>query len=76
VAIYREIRQGSFEPDDITRMVKAHEAALKLIRSKDRTEAIEQIIAKKIVEITRSGLSDPAHICARALKELGIPLDD
>lgn len=74
--IYREIREGSFEPADITRMVKAYDAALKLIRPKDRTEAVQQVIAKKIVEIAKSGVFDPAHICARALTELGIHLDD
>ena len=76
VAIYREIREGSFEPADIARMTKAYEGALELLRPKDRTEAVKELIAKKIIEVTRLGVCDPAHICARALKELGIPLDD
>ena len=54
VAIYREIREGSFEPADIARMTKAYEGALELLRPKDRTEAVKELIAKKIIEVTHT----------------------
>lgn len=36
VALYRHVREGSFEPHDIARMTAAYEAALKLLHLKDR----------------------------------------
>jgi hypothetical protein len=38
----------------------------------DRNDPITGIVAKKIIEIGRSGLDDPAQISARAIKELGV----
>ena len=69
----RLLREASFDQADISRMTRAYEAALSLLRSKDQTEAIKELIAKKIIEIARTGERDPPHICARALKELGLP---
>jgi hypothetical protein len=42
----------------------------------DRDDAVTEVIAKKIIEVARSGEHDPAHICVRALNELGLPLPD
>jgi hypothetical protein len=58
------------------RMQAAYEGALRALRLKDRTDPVTELIAKKIIEITRSGERDPPHICARAIKELGIPMPD
>jgi hypothetical protein len=55
--------------------LEAYQGALELLRSEDQTEAAKELIAKKVTEITRSGVHDPAHICARAIKELGIQID-
>ena len=76
MALYRHVREGSFEPHDIARMTAAYEAALKLLHLKDRADPVTELIAKKIIEIARAGEGDPAKICVRALKELGIPLRD
>jgi len=76
VALYRHIREGSFGPQDIARMTAAYEAALKLLHLKDRADPVTELVAKKIIEIARSGEPDPAKICTRALKELGIPPRD
>ena len=52
----------------------AYEAALELLRPKDRTDAVKEVVAKKIFEIARSGERDAPKICARALIELGLPI--
>lgn len=57
-------------------MTAAYEAALRALRLKDRSDPITELIARKIIEIVRSGEHDPPRICARAIKELGIPLND
>jgi hypothetical protein len=74
--LYRFLREGAFDQRDIERMGAAYEAALKLLRLIDRDDPVCEIVAKKIIEIERSGVTDPAHICARTLKELGIPLPE
>jgi len=76
MAIYRLLQEAAFAPEDINRMTAAYEAALRLLRLTDRTDPVTEIVAKKIIEVTRSGEHDPPRICARALKELGIPLSD
>ena len=76
MAIYRLLREAAFSPDDISRMTAAYEAALRLLRLTDRTDPVTEIVAKKIIEVARNGERDPPRICARAIKELGIPLSD
>ena len=49
---------------------------MQLLRLVDRTDPVTELVAQKILEVARSGVHDPAHICARALKELGIPIPD
>jgi hypothetical protein len=76
MAIYRLLEEAAFSPEDISQMTAAYEAALRLLRLTDRTDPVTEIVAKKIIEVTRNGEHDPPRICARALKELGIPLSD
>ena len=77
MAIYRLLTQNvsSFVADDIRHMSTAYEATLKLLH-KERTDPVNEVIALKIIEVTRAGEHDPPHICARAIKELGIPVPD
>ena len=76
MAIYRLLREAAFSPEDVSRMTAAYEAALRLLRLTDRTDPVTEIVARKIIEVTRLGEHDPPRICARTLKELGIPLGD
>ena len=76
MAIYRLIKEAAFEQADIDRMSAAYEAALKTLRLADRTDPLTELIAKKIIEVVRSGEHDPPRICARALKELGVSVPD
>lgn len=57
-------------------MAAAYEAALELLRLKNRSDPLTELIAHKIIEVYRSGVRDPARICATSLLELGVPLGD
>jgi hypothetical protein len=72
--ISRLIQECSLNPDEVSHLVLAYEAALELLRPKDRTDAVKEVVAKKIFEIARSGERDAPKICARALIELGLPI--
>ena len=76
MAIYQFLREGDFAPKDVERLSKAYEASLELLRLKDRADPITQIVAAKIIQVYQNGEYDPPRICARALKELGVPLPD
>ena len=72
--IQRLLKEGAFDPDEISRLVAAYERALRLLRPKDRTDAVKELIAKKIIEVARAGEPDPAKVCAQALLDLGLPM--
>jgi hypothetical protein len=60
-------------PDVIQRMTLAYEGALELLRPNEQTDAVKELIAKKIIQAVDDEC-DPATICARALKDLRLPL--
>lgn len=76
MALYRQLAEAAFDQKDIDRMTAAYEAALQLLRLDNRDDPITELVAAKIIQVTRLGESDPPRICARALQELGIPLPD
>jgi hypothetical protein len=39
---------------------------------KDRNDPLTELIAKKIIKIAQTGIKDPAEICERAIRELGV----
>jgi hypothetical protein len=73
LAIYRILQNSPLGPDEITRLSKAYEQALRTIGVQDRNDPLTELIAKKIIEISQTGLKDPAQICVRAVEALGLP---
>jgi hypothetical protein len=80
-SLYRLLRDenetpigGSFSPEDIAVLGTAYEAILVVLRLDDRDDPITEIVAVKLIELFRSGESDPAKLCDRTIKELGIPM--
>jgi hypothetical protein len=63
----------AFTPDVIQRMTLAYQGALELLRPNEQTDAVKELIAKKIIQAADDEC-DPATICARALKDLRLPL--
>ena len=74
MVIHRLLQEASFDPKEIGRMVAAYEAALRIVQLADRNAPITDLIAKKIIDVGRSGERDPDRICALALSELGLPV--
>jgi len=71
VAIYRLLQNSVFGPDEVTRMAAAYEHALKALGLADRNDPVTELVAKKIIEVARTGEGDPARISALAIKALG-----
>jgi hypothetical protein len=72
VAIYRILQNSPLGPDEITRLSKAYEQALRTIGVQDRNDPLTELIAKKVIEVGQTGLKDPSDICGRAIDELGL----
>ena len=73
MAIYRILQNAAFGPDDIDRMVAAYEATLKALGLKDRSDPITELVARKIVEISQTGVRDPQQLSQLAVEDLGTP---
>ncbi len=70
------LEEASFDPEEIRRLTIAYEATLELLRLIDRADPVCELIAAKIIKVYREGERDPARICARAIKDLGIPMPE
>jgi hypothetical protein len=55
----RLIREAIFDQADISRMVSAYQAALELTGLQDQTNPVKELIAKKVIEVTRAGERPP-----------------
>jgi PilZ domain len=76
VPIQRLLQQASFGPAEIAELTKAYDAAIELLRLKDRTDPLCELVAAKTILVYRSGERDPSKICVRTIKELGIPMPE
>jgi hypothetical protein len=72
MAIYRQLKEASFEEAEIAQLSAAYEIALKKLRLVDRRDPVTELIASKIIDVFRSGEHDPEKMCARVLQELGV----
>jgi hypothetical protein len=76
VPIQRFLQLAAFEPEEISRLTEAYEAALDLLGLTDRTDPLCELVAAKIIQVYRLGEHDPPRLCARTIKELGVPLPE
>jgi hypothetical protein len=72
MTIYRLLQNSPMGPEQISRLSDAYEQALKALSLKDRNDPLTEMIAKKIIEIGQTGLTDPAQISELAIKDLRI----
>lgn len=71
--IDRLFKAGKIKPEDLARLDRAFTFTLESLHLVDRNDPICDIVARKVIEIDKSGIRDPEEIAARAARELGIP---
>jgi hypothetical protein len=71
VAIYRLLQNSVFGPEEVGRLAAAYEDALTALGLSDRNDPVTELVAKKIIEVARTGEADPARISKLAIKALG-----
>ena len=71
MAIYRILQNAPFGPDEIARLVAAYERTLEALGLADRSDPITELVARKIIEISQTGVRDPALLAKRTIRDLG-----
>lgn len=56
-----------FDPDAINCMAQAYEATLAKLELQNTEDAAQRLLAKKIIEVAKSGERDPVRISERAM---------
>ena len=68
MTVHQLFQKTALQPEDIERLVDAHQRTLRALGLKDRDDPLTQMIAKKIIDIGRSGMRDPKQISDLALR--------
>ena len=63
----------SFDPETAHIMDQAFECAFRTLRDFGQPVLVKDIIAKRIMDIARTGERDPNRLCNRALQAFGLP---
>jgi hypothetical protein len=64
---------ASFDPEATHIMGQAFECACKSLHDVGQPEMVKNVIAKRIIEIAKTGERDPNQLCKRALKAVRLP---
>jgi len=72
VAIYRLLKNSTLEPEEIARITKAYEQALHTLCVKERDDPLTELIAKNVIKIAQTGVTDVAQLSALAIAALGV----
>jgi hypothetical protein len=67
----RFFQDGAFDPDITSAMGEAFDRPCKSLHDMGQPDIVKEIIAKRIVEVARTGERDPVQLCERALAALG-----
>ena len=66
--INRLLSQSKLKPEEIERLNKAYSYALRSLSLVDRNDPFTEMIARKVIEIGATGVTDPAKISQLAIK--------
>jgi hypothetical protein len=68
--ILRLLQNSHLSEEDVARLVEAYERTLRALGLVDRSDPITELVARKVIEISRSGVRNPARISRLAVKAL------
>ena len=64
---------ASFDPETTDIMGRAFERACEALHDVGQPAMVKDVIAKRIIDIAKTGERDPNALCERALQALGLP---
>jgi hypothetical protein len=66
------LKDQSFEPELIRAMDEAYDCVRKMLHDKGQPALVQEIIARRVIEVARTGERDPAQIGRRVLETFGL----
>ena len=63
---------GKLDPKEIERLNRAYACALRSLSLVDRNDPLTEMLARKIIEIGATGMSDPEKISEMAVKHFKV----
>ena len=70
--INRLLKAGKYTPDEIALLNKAFDRALHLMGLVDRNDPLCELVARKVIEVGATGISDPKEIAETAAARIGL----
>jgi hypothetical protein len=68
--MYHLLNSGAFDPDAVKALTSAYEYACAALGLVDRTDALTELVATKIIERAKRGEFDAVRMCEAVLEEL------
>ena len=66
------LKGSSFDPDTTAAMGAAYDLALKHLQDRGQPIIVQEIIARSVIEVARTGECDPSKLSVMALELLGM----
>jgi hypothetical protein len=70
MAIYRLLKEAAFDPEAVKAMATAYEEVLQELKLTDRSDGLNETVARKIIEYAKAGERDPSRLRDVVLKSL------
>jgi hypothetical protein len=71
--INRLLRNSKLGVEEIEKLNRAYSYALRSLSLVDRNDPLSEMLARKIIEIGATGISDPVEISKIAVRKFGNP---
>ena len=71
----RFLQNGTFDSDTTQVMGEAYDKARKMLHDKGQPDVVQEVIARRIVEVAMTGERDPDQLAKRALQAFGIGIE-
>ena len=71
-AIVPYLNGAAFDPELTHAMGEAYDCAFRALHDRGQPAVVHEVIAKRIIEIAKTGERDPNKLCERALQTFGI----
>jgi hypothetical protein len=69
------VKPGAFDPDEITVMNQAFDAACRELHDEGQPDVVREVMAQRIIAAASNGERDPARLLEAALRGLEVKRD-
>jgi hypothetical protein len=70
MAIYRLMQGSTLGPEELSTLGAAYERTLEALGLSDRNDPMTELVARKLLAIHQTGISDPVGLARQAVQEL------